>query len=320
MQKVCKWWMLVVLCSSVGVEQSWAQADIQTGSRAAIVVAPLNVQDSVSALARREGRHLSLERIRDTMQTQFRSAINQTRVFNLVERERLDAVLEEQGFQQGMSETPVAMGDMRGAAFLLFLEIDGFQDQVQSRTLGTGRTETLRTIYLSAQARIVDAVSGDTLDDIPTVMIERELFTGQNERFNAGDPGGDRVFVEMATEAANELCQKVIAYLRPGRVLRVSNNEIMINRGTPAGFEVGSIVEAYVVEEIVDEDSGEVFRDEYVAGRARITRANERSSYGEIIDGTIDRQNTVKVIERAPPPPPPAAAPAPAPVYRVPGL
>jgi curli biogenesis system outer membrane secretion channel CsgG len=318
MQIKYHWAALLSMCLIISTRECLAQAEIQTGSRAAIVLAPVRISDSVAMLARQQNRELSLHRIRDTLQTQFRTAINETGVFNLVERERLDAVLEEQAFQQTMTERPVEMGNMKGAAFTLFLEVDGFEDQEQSRTLGTGRSEKLRKIYLSAQVRVVDVVSGETLPDIPNSQIDREILIGQNELFAAGSPGGDRVFVEIATEAANELCQKVIAYLRPGRVLRVANNEVMINRGIPAGFAKGAIVEAYTVDEIIDPDTGAVFRDEFPAGKARITRADARSSYGQIIDGHIQPQSVAKVISRAPVEQP--ATSSPATVYSVPGL
>lgn len=297
---------LIIACLSL---DAYSDAELEKGEKASVVVAPLKIVDSVFSLAKQEGRTASVNRIGDTLQSQFKTAINQTRVFNMVERDRLSDVNQEQSYQQAVSlDGAVEMGRMKGAGYLLFIEVDGFQDRLQTKTLGTGRTEALRSIYLSAQIRIVDAETGDTLPDIPTAIVEREVRKGQNDGLGQDQINADRIFVEMAQEAANVLCQKVIAYIRPGKILKVKENEIVINRGEPAGFTKGAIVEFYDVDEIVDEDTGEVFIDESVAGKARVVRANERSSYASPLEGDAREGQTAKVI--SPPPGPATAAPA----------
>ncbi len=295
---------IILFCFDLHV---FSDASLEQGAKASIVVSPVKIFDSVRSLAQKEGKLNSVERIGDTLQSQFKTAINQTRVFNMVERDRLADIQQEQSFQQAASlDGAVEMGRMKGAGYLLFIEVDGFQDRLASKTLGTGRTEAMRSIYLSAQVRIIDTTTGDSLPDIPTAVVEREIYKSQNDGLGQDQTNADKVFVDMAKETANILCQKVIAYIRPGKIIRVKESEIMINRGVPAGFVEGSLVELFEVEEFEDEETGEVFRDETIVGKARITRASDRSSFASIIEGELSEGNMAKVVTTTKP----ASAPA----------
>ena len=68
------------------------------------------------------------------------------------------------------------------------------------------------------------------------------------------------------------------------RGLAVTGQQVLINRGTPAGFKEGMQVDFFAFEEIKDEDSGETFRNEVPVGKGSVTRADQKQSYA-VIEG-----------------------------------
>ena len=81
---------------------------------------------------------------------------------------------------------------------------------------------------------------------------------------------------------AQKLSQEITALLRPAKVLSVTGKQVMINRGTEAGFEKGDLVEIYATQKVKDEDTGEVFMNEIPVGQATITRLDKKQSFANI--------------------------------------
>lgn len=260
-------------------------AELSKGEKDTIFIGPLKVQPSVIEMAEKKNRHAELKRVFNSLETQFISALNATRVFQLVERNRKADIELEQGFAavavDPNDKNSAQTGKMAGARFAFLAHIDGFEDKSETAEYqAIGRASLSRKLFLSATVQIVDTTTGKLLPDSPSIQLTR---SEEVENARIGQlSGSDEVIVALAKEMAQKLSQEIVALLRPAKVLSVTGKQIMINRGSEAGFAKGDLVEIYAVQNVKDEDSGEMFRNEIPVGQAVISRIEKNQSYAAI--------------------------------------
>ncbi len=255
------------------------------GAKDTIFIGEMKVEPSVKARAAEDGKKLELDRVTGALDSQFNRAVSSTRVFQLVERKRLKDLNLEQSFAAVAAdpndEKAAQALKMSGARYAFLPEIDGFQDRTAvDEYQAIGRESMTRNLFLSASVRIVDTTTGELLPDVPNVQlnqVETVAMAGLGEA-----KGSDQVLVEMAREMASRLSREVIGLLRPAKVLMVTGKQLMINRGTEAGFVPGTGLEIYATQEVVDDDTGEVFRNEIMVGQALVERADSKKSFAKI--------------------------------------
>jgi curli biogenesis system outer membrane secretion channel CsgG len=260
-------------------------AELSTGEKDTILIGALKVQPSVIEMAERKNSQPELKRVINTLESQFISALNATRVFQLVERNRKADLELEQGFAavavDPNDKNAAQTGRMAGAKFAFLPQIDGFEDKSEiAEHQAIGRASLSRKLFLSAVVQIVDTTTGKLLPDSPSIQITK---TEEIENARIGQlSGSDEVIVALAKEMAKKLSQEVVALLRPAKVLTVTGKLVMFNRGSEAGFTKGDLVEIYAVQNVKDEDTGELFRNEVPVGQAVITRIDKNQSYAAI--------------------------------------
>lgn len=260
-------------------------AELSTGEKDTIFIGALKVQPSVIELAGKKNRASELKRVLNSLESQFISALNATRVFQLVERSRKADIELEQGFAavavDPNDKNAAQTGKMAGAKFAFLPQIDGFEDTSETAEYqAIGRASLSRKIFLSAVVQIVDTTSGKLLPDSPSIQLTR---TEEVENARIGQlSGSDEVIVALAKEMAKKLSQEIVAVLRPAKVLSVTGKQVMFNRGSEAGFVKGDLVEIYAVQNVKDDDTGEVFRNEVPVGQAVISRIDRNQSYATI--------------------------------------
>jgi len=260
-------------------------AELSTGEKDTILIGALKVQPSVIEMAEKKNRQSELRRVMNSLESQFISALNATRVFQLVERNRKADLELEQGFAavavDPNDKNAAQTGKMAGAKFAFLPQIDGFEDKSETAEyLSIGRASLNRKLFLSAVVQIVDTTTGKLLPDSPSIQLTK---TEEIENARIGQlSGSDEVVVALAKEMAKKLSQEVVALLRPAKVLTVTGKQVMFNRGSEAGFTKGDLVEIYAVQNVKDEDTGEVFRNEVPVGQAVITRIDKNQSYAAI--------------------------------------
>lgn len=288
-----------------------AQQDLTKGSKDRVFIGDLSVAPSVTQLNKDTGKESPLRRISDTLKSQFTSALNGTGQFELLNRDRLDAIREEQKLtllgQIDPNDKNAAQAlKLAGAKFALLPQLDAFEDRSEvTQFQQVGRTSMKRKLFLSCVVQIVDTTKGTLLPDSPSVQLEKYESV---EMAQQGAPmASDQVLLELAKDMANQLCQQCVNRIRPAKVLTVTGKQIMINRGTAAGFKVGAMVEIYAGQEVVDEDTGEKFVNEVPVGQAKVVRAEPKQSYAMIEgdDMGIQKGCVVRVL------PAPAANAAP---------
>jgi curli biogenesis system outer membrane secretion channel CsgG len=262
-------------------------AELSSGEKDTIFIGDLKVQPSVIGLAKKMNRQTELKRAVSSLESQLISALNATRVFQLVERSRKADIELEQGFAavavDPNDKNAAQTGKMAGAKFAFLPQIDGFEDKSETvEYQAIGRSSLSRKLFLSAVVQIVDTTSGKLLPDSPSIQLTK---TEEIENARTGQAtGSDEVIVALAKEMARKLSQEVVALLRPAKVLTVTGKQVFFNRGSEAGFAKGDLVEIYAVQNVKDEDTGEVFRNEVPVGQAVINRIDKNQSYA-IISG-----------------------------------
>lgn len=260
-------------------------AELSTGEKDTILIGALKVQPSVIELAERMNRQPELKRIVNSLESQLISALNATRVFQLVERNRKADLELEQGFAavavDPNDKNAAQTGKMAGAKFAFLPQIDGFEDKSETAVYqAIGRASLSRKLFLSAVVQIVDTTTGRLLPDSPSIQLTK---TEEIENARIGQiSGSDEVIVALAKEMAKKLSQEVVALLRPAKVLTVTGRQVMFNRGSEAGFSKGDLIEIYAVQSVKDEDTGEMFRNEVPVGQAVINRIDKNQSYAAI--------------------------------------
>lgn len=297
--------VLFSIMGAIGLCFSLAQAqDLTQGEKDTLYIGPIIVQPSVQESAKSKGRELTLKRATDSLESQLITALNATRVFQIVERKRITDIQYEGAF----AAVAVNPGDknaaqllkLAGAKYAFLLQIDGFEDRVgKQRFDAIARVSMVRNLFLSAVVKVVDTTTGKLLPDAPSVQLNK----GETVEMagNDNDLESDQIIVELAKDMANQLAQGVVALLRPAKVLTVTGKQILINRGTAAGFYMDDIVEVYAVQEVKDKDSGETFLNEIPVGRARVVRSDAKQSFGMIEgeDTGIAKGCVVRVVKSA---------------------
>src|SRR6185369_7017260 len=260
-------------------------AELSKGEKDTIYIGTLKVQPSVTEAANKKNRMTELKQVSNSLESQLISALNATRVFQLVEQSSKVDVEPEQEDEAVVADpgdkNAAQTGKMAGAKFAFLPQIDGFEDKSETAEYkDIGRASLSRKLFLSAVVQIVDITTGKLLPDSPSIQLTK---TEEIENARIGQlSGSDEVIVALAREMAKKLSQEVVAFLRPAKVLTVTGKQVLINRGSEAGFNKGDLVEIYAVQNVKDEDTGELFRNEVPVGQAVIGRIDKNQSYATI--------------------------------------
>lgn len=259
-------------------------AELTKGEKDTILIQKVTILPSVQVGAEKKARGLELAGVAESLEAQFTNAVNATQVFQLVERKRFKDIEEEQNFAKALGDP----NDKRaakelmaaGAKFALLPQIDAFDDlSIAKEYQQIGRRSAERKLFVSVTVQVVDTTTGMILPDSPSVQVTKtesvDLTTGSTS-------GTQQSLVELAKETAGRLAQELVSVLRPAKVLAVTGKQVMINRGTEAGFKIGDEVEIYAVQEIKDDDSGQTFMNEVPVGKASVARSDKRQSFATI--------------------------------------
>lgn len=256
------------------------------GNKETVFVDKLLIASSIQDLARANQKELELKRFSEVLQAEFVSALNGTAQFQLVDRSRLTSLQEEQkltelGQIDPNDKNAAKALSLAGAKFAFQPQLTAYEDRSLTATYQkVGRSSMERKIFASAIVQVVDTTKGTLLPDSPSVELE------EFEVIDMARPGqpmeSDQVVVKLAKRMANLLSQQVTAYIRPAKILTITGSQLMINRGTEAGFTKGSKVEVYAVQEIIDPDTGDTYRNEVPVGGGTISRAEPKQSFAMI--------------------------------------
>lgn len=243
------------------------------------------------------------------------TSLVKSKVFDVIEREQINKILEEQGFSQsGMVDETTAgkVGKILGVDFLITGKVTEFA--LDTKEIGAGGFKlgkiggvkiSTTTAKCSIDARMVDvntaritiAVTGTGKKEkkgfkLDSVDWERIDFTSSNFEEN--------ILGQATREAVNQVIQKLVGETKvivEGKVISVSGEEVKINLGK-GEVEIG--MELKIVrlgEELTDPDTGEILgREEEEIGIIKVSEVQEKWSKAKIISSKkgIERGDVVR--------------------------
>ena len=209
----------------------------------------------------------------ENMRTAIETAISKTRKFALMERSRLDDLLEERGLSlSGITEGIDSVGGFSGVDYLLYGRVTQVGLESKSQLLFTQCKATL-----GLDVRTVDVGSGE-IRFSESVRLSRNVATGDA---NADACRGLPItsVEELSIDAAEMVARKLTISLFPIKIANVDGSKAFLNHGEPL-LQKGDYVRVVRIGEgFVDPDSGEVLGAEEVeAGVLRIAEVRARYS------------------------------------------
>ncbi|MCF8054642.1 MAG: CsgG/HfaB family protein [Deltaproteobacteria bacterium] len=274
--KKLSWQILIAVCLIVLPTLALAKKET-------VIIGPVLISPEVIALAEKEGKKEELFTVARSLSAQFIPAIAAINVLDIVERSRKDVIELEQDFASVAVDPDdkflAKSGKMAGAKYVFLPQIDGFYDNVEiTEHTAIQRKSLKREVFLSAIVQVVDTTTGKVLPSAVGVqMLEKEEF-----RSAINPQSGQQILLSLSNKMARSLAQGSVAGIYPAKVLTVSGNKLMFNRGLNAGFSDGDLVGIYTAQEVLDEDSGAILYNEMLIGRAVISRAEKAQAYASI--------------------------------------
>ena len=221
--KQLAWMWVAALCAGT----AFGQAQPTAGAKDAIYVGTMKVAPAILDAAKASGSAAALEQFSAALDAALLSALADTQVFEIVDRARLADLQTEQALAaSGMVDAadPQAAKQFKlaGARFALLPQVDAFQDR-SAKTVHAdiGRESSAREVYAQVSMRVVDTTTGKLMASVPTLALTRTEST-RLARAGEATPDGGRVLAELARDLAAGLCRKLLADVRPARVLAVT--------------------------------------------------------------------------------------------------
>lgn len=178
------------------------------------------------------------------------SRLAQTRRFQLIDRQEVDQLLDEQ-LAQAMVENrdlPSSMGTLAGADYMVIGSIANFAiERVTMRLPGSDRILVTHQGRIEGNMRIVDARSGEVLDSRKVSILE-EL----------AEPAGEQQLISNLADAyAEQTTVNLMNAIFPIKVAAVVSGVAYINRGTDGGLSSGEVLTVVRPgQPIIDPDTG----------------------------------------------------------------
>lgn len=260
-------------------------------TKLAIAVPQVTALPAIIEKAKGYGQQNELAQVVEGLDAKFGDALMNSRKFDVRAHAELKRII---GDQQAQDSGNYDLSDpsrakpfkLAGIPYLALVQIDDFQDQVQSANFeGVGTKATRRQIRLSATCRIFDTTRGTTLESTRLTLSDFDF--KNNPQFVVDQKGGDLtegVVNVIADRMANELARRVTDVIFPAKILVVRESVVTLNRGDGTGIAVGEIWEVSATgEDLIDPDTGENLGSEEVdVGFVRVISVAPKFSRAEI--------------------------------------
>ncbi len=306
---------LAILLSAVALLRAPAAQAAQdeaapAPSRIAIAVPAVEALPAVVEKVAGYGQRNELAQIVQGLDAKLADALQSTRKFEVRAHAELAKIIGEQQAQDSgnfdLSDPARAKPfQLAGIPYLALVQIDDFQDQVQTaRFEGVGQQATRRQIRLSAVCRVFDATRGTLLESVRVTLSDFDF--KNNPQYVVDQKGGDlteAVVNVIADKMANRVAQKITDTVFPAKALVVRDGVVTLNRGEGTDIAVGEIWEVFAQgEALIDPDTGENLGSEEVAvGFVRVISVAPKFSRAEIcgLDRGIARNCILRKTTRS---------------------
>lgn len=244
-----------------------------------LAIGKVKVGEAVRADAVDAGKRNKIDRMTQNVEAQLRSAFQSTRRFELIGRADADALVEEAGATGRTFE----FGE---ADYLLVVEIDDFQDSMETKTFAAlGKTVTSRTIRFAGITTIYNAKTNAVIE---TANIDVSETAPEETRGATTGDTRDALLRELTKKLAEQTAQRVTDVVYPARILAKTDMTVTISRGEGTGVAAGQLWEVFALgAEMKDPDTGvSLGREELFVGKIRITRVTPKTSQATITEDT----------------------------------
>ncbi len=207
-----------------------------------------------------------------------------TNKFDVVERSRMADILKEQEFSESgyiSPETAVKMGKLIGADYFVMGKIEQLHATKENKPVPyTNKFKNEYEGKMTVNVRIVDSRGGR--------VVTAEKFTVDLKDHNVQDKVTPDDFVEALKEkTVKEIVNGIVSGVFPIKIIKMTGDQVYLNRGAGANFEVGSVLGVYKQGEgLVDPDTGEQLGSaEEEVGTIEITEIQNKFTKAKILTG-----------------------------------
>ena len=256
----------------------------------------IGVGEIASADLRVPGNSRPIRWDTENMRTAIETAISKTGKFTLMERSRLNALLEERGLSMsGVTEGIQSISGFSGVDYLLYGRITQVALDNKSLLLLTQCDATL-----GVDVRVVDTATAEIRLSENVRLSKNVAMGGADENSCAGLPMNS--LEELSISAAESVAEKLTVALFPIKIANVTGDQVFLNYGEPF-LQKGDYVKIVRLGEgFVDPDTGEVLgAQEVQAGvlvvsdvRARYSIADVRLRQGDFGVGDVAQKVSSK--------------------------
>ena len=213
----------------------------------------------------------------ENMRTAIETAISKTRKFTLMERGRLDSLLEERGLSlSGITEGIDSLGGFSGVDYLLYGRVTQVALENKSLLLFSQCEATL-----GLDVRTVDVQTGEIRFSESVRLSQNVATGGGDENACSGVPLSS--VEDLSIDAAETVAGKLTVSLFPVKIANVDGKRVFLNYGEPFLRKGDYVRVVRLGEGFVDPDTGEVLGAEEVeAGVLVVADARARYSIADI--------------------------------------
>lgn len=208
-----------------------------------------------------------------------------TNKFNVVERDRMKDLLNEQEFSESgyiSTKSAVKMGELIGADYFVMGRIEQLRAFVENKKIPY--TDTVQPEYegkMVVNVRVVDSRGGKVVA-ANKFTVEHEDRSRENKLVTPDD-----FVLALKDKTVKEVVNGIISDVFPIKIIKVTGDEVYLNRGDGAEFEVGATLSVIAQGEgLVDPDTGEPLGStEEEIGTVQVSDIQQKFSKATILTG-----------------------------------
>lgn len=239
----------------------------------------------------------------------FTTALVRLGSFDVVERNKIETIVQELKFQQGGMVDPstaIAMGKLLGVDYILTGTVTefGIREEKKGGLLGFfknifgGGAKKVSIARIKFDFRIIDVATGKIFfaDTGEGEEKQSSFSIGVGTDLNKwiGGVGTETkeweqsAFSKATRKAVDNAIRKFSLLFSPqGKVIARDRKTIIVDIGVSAGLKEGMLLEVYRIHPIKDEDGNVVWIDKTKVGEVKIVEVREDRAKGEIISETL---------------------------------
>lgn len=233
----------------------------------------------------------------ENFQTMLETQMTQVGRFKIIERNRVDEILAEQGLNNEFGDAQTAGGgfNVGGVDYLVYGAITKLGQR--EKTISTGTFASVSQITeFSVDIKLVDASTGE-VRKAESVSVERKTAGGVATGSFASVSGPSDPLSDIQRVAAKKVAALIATSIFPIEVVK-GGDIIYLNYGS-AILDEGDIVSAYSLgESLIDEATGiNLGSEQEFQGDLKVTQVNAKFSKAKLINGTAPSKGSIIIIK-----------------------